>query len=74
MVKLIQTQVLDVLYKLCWLNLYTNSIAHVRKSRSGLQAIAFILRTDLNTILRLIKTTNFEGRALDLWTAEERVR
>ena len=33
MAKLIHTQVLDILYELCWLNLYTNSIAKGRRSR-----------------------------------------
>ena len=71
MAKLIHTQVLDILYVLCWLNLYTNSIAKGRRSREGLQAIAFILHSDLNSILRMIKTSNFEERALALWDAEE---
>jgi hypothetical protein len=71
--KLTQTQVLDILYDLCWLNFYMNSIAKSRKKIKGLQALAFILRSDLNLILLMLKTSDLEKRALVLWDAEERL-
>ena len=50
--KLTQKQILDLLYDLCWLNFYTNSIAKSRKKRKGLQALSFVLRSDLNLMLQ----------------------
>ena len=39
--KLTQTQILDILYDLCWLNAYTNSIAKGRKKRAAIPVIHF---------------------------------
>ena len=55
------------------MNFYTNSIAKSRRKRKGLQALAFILRSDLNLILLILKTSDLEKRALVLWDAEERL-
>ena len=66
MTNLTQMQILDILYDLCWLNLYTNSITKGRRSRKGLQALAFILRSDLNSILWMLKTSDFGEKALAL--------
>ena len=52
--KLTQTHILHILYDLYWLNFYTNSIAKSWKKRKGLQALAFILRSDLNLILLML--------------------
>ena len=68
-----QRQILDCLYDLCWLNMYTNSLAKCKKKRKGIQSLAYVLRSELNSILLMLETSDLKKKALELWDAEEKL-
>ena len=69
--KFTQSQVLDALYGMCWLNFYTNRIAKLISPDCKTPVLAFTLRSDLNELHLTLKSLDLGGKALASWDAEK---
>ena len=66
-----QSQVLDALYTLCWLNLYTNRVAKLQSTNCRTPVLALTLRSDLNELRLTLKSSDLGEKALASWDAEK---
>ena len=69
--KFTQSQVLDALYGMCWLNFYANRIAKLISPDCKTPVLAFTLRSDLTELHLILKSSDLGEEALVSWDADK---
>ena len=62
--KFTQSQVLDALYGMCYLNFYTNRVAKLQSTNCRTPVLALTLRSDLNELRLTLKSSDLGEKAL----------